>query len=87
MQGSETTVVFDATVAAIRRLLRPLATAMIKVGLTFPLFNSLAREAFVEAALEDFIVDGRPPSQSRVAILSGARSRLAGPAFLAAAER
>ncbi len=57
--------------AAIRRLLRPLATAMIKIGLTFPMFNNLAREAFVEAAREDFAVDGEPPSQSRIAILSG----------------
>jgi hypothetical protein len=44
---------------------------MIKVGLTFPMFNNLAREAFVEAAREDFAVDGEPPSQSRIAILSG----------------
>lgn len=71
MRDGGTTDSFDATVAAIRRLLRPLATAMIKVGLTFPTFNNLARRAFVEAALEDFPVDGRPPSQSRVAILSG----------------
>ena len=44
---------------------------MIKVGLTFPIFNNLAREAFVEAAREHFTVDGEPPSQSRIAILSG----------------
>jgi hypothetical protein len=44
---------------------------MIKIGLTFPMFNNLAREAFVEAAREDFAVDGEPPSQSRIAILSG----------------
>ena len=44
---------------------------MIKVGLTFPMFNNLARQAFVEAAREDFAVDGEPPSQSRLAILSG----------------
>jgi hypothetical protein len=71
VQGSEATEVFDATVAAVRRLLRPLAAAMIKVGLTFPMFNNLAREIFVQAAVEDFLVDGKPPSQSRVAILSG----------------
>lgn len=71
MRNNETKDNYDATVAAIRRLLRPLATAMIKVGLTFPTFNNLARKAFVEAALDDFPVDGKPPSQSRVAILSG----------------
>lgn len=71
VRDGETKHTYDATVAAIRRLLRPLATAMIKVGLTFPMFNNLAREAFVEAARDDFPVDGAPPSQSRVAILSG----------------
>lgn len=71
MQDSESAEILDAPVTAIRRLLRPLATAMIKVGLTFPMFNNLAREAFVEAAIEDFPVDGKPLSQSRIAILSG----------------
>ncbi|NJO38342.1 MAG: hypothetical protein HC871_12965 [Rhizobiales bacterium] len=71
MQNNESKEVVEATVLAIRSLLRPLATAMIKVGLTFPMFNNLAREAFVEAAREDFAVDGEPPSQSRIAILSG----------------
>ena len=58
VQDDEKPDVVEATVAAIRSLLRPLATAMIKVGLTFPMFNNLAREAFVEAAREDFAVDG-----------------------------
>lgn len=44
---------------------------MIKIGLTFPMFNDLARKAFVEASREDFSVDGESPNQSRIAILSG----------------
>ena len=71
VRDDETADAFEATVAAVRRLLRPLATAMIKVGLTFPIFNNLVREAFVEAARQGFAVDGEPPNQSRIAILSG----------------
>ncbi|MEZ5934316.1 MAG: DUF6502 family protein [Alphaproteobacteria bacterium] len=71
MQDDGASDILKATVAAIRSLLRPLASAMIKVGLTFPMFNDLAREAFVEAARRDFAVNGEAPSQSRIAILSG----------------
>lgn len=71
MPAIGTTAVLDATRAAVQRILRPLATAMIRAGMTFPMFSKLAREAFVEAAAEDFPVDGDPPSQSRIAILSG----------------
>jgi hypothetical protein len=68
---NRSTAVLDAIRVAVRRLLRPLARVGIRAGLTFPAFNSLAREVFIEAALEDFAVDGKPPSHSRVAILSG----------------
>lgn len=71
MPAIGTTAVLDATKAAVQHILRPLATAMIRAGMTFPMFNKLAREAFVEAAAEDFPVDGDPPNQSRIAILSG----------------
>ncbi len=71
MPAKGTTAVLEATTAAVQRILRPLATALIRAGLTFPMFNKLAREAFVEAAAADFPVDGDPPSQSRIAILSG----------------
>lgn len=61
----------DAALVAARRLLRPLASFMLKCGLTCREFTSLAKTAFVTAATEDYGIKGRPTNISRVALLTG----------------
>jgi hypothetical protein len=44
---------------------------MIDGGLTFPWLVSLLRMIYVEVAEAEFGIDGKPPTQSRVAVLTG----------------
>lgn len=56
---------------AVRRLLRPLVQLMINGEMTFPSFVDLAREVYVDVAVDDFGVGGQPGTDSRIAILTG----------------
>jgi hypothetical protein len=55
----------------LRALLRPLARLMIARGLTLPVFVATLKEVLVEVAARDFRLDGRPPSDSRISLLTG----------------
>ncbi|MEO1293796.1 MAG: DUF6502 family protein [Pseudomonadota bacterium] len=59
------------TAEAFKRLLRPLATAMIQQGIPAPAAYRLLKEAFVEAAEQDFTLDGTRATDSRVSLLTG----------------
>ena len=52
-------------------LLRPLASFMIKCGLTWREFAALAKTAFVASATDEYGIKGRPTNASRVALLCG----------------
>lgn len=65
----------QALLNAVRRLMRPMAKALIEAGITFPAFADLAREAYVNAAFDDFPIDGRTPTISRVMVLTGIHRR------------
>lgn len=56
---------------ALRRLLRPLVRALIEAGLTFPTLMELIRGLYVEVARDEFGIAGKPPTHSRIALLSG----------------
>lgn len=56
---------------ATKALLRPLVKLMIARGLTLPMLIAALKETFVEVAAQDFRLDGRPPSDSRVSLLTG----------------
>ena len=56
---------------ALIRLLRPLIKAMIDAGVTFPSMASLLRELYVDVAKRDYAMGGRPPTFSRLAMLTG----------------
>lgn len=57
----------DATL----KLLRPLARTLLRYGVSHSEFSELARKAFVEAAFEDFQLEGKKQTVSRVAVLTG----------------
>ena len=56
---------------ACRALLRPIASLMLKCGLTWREFSELSRSVFVEVAGTEYGIRGRPTNLSRVAILTG----------------
>ena len=56
---------------ALKMLLRPLARLMITKGVTAPALYALLKEVCVEVASDDFGLDGKPPTDSRVSVLTG----------------
>ena len=57
--------------SAIRRLLRPLVRILLRNGIAFGSFMEYAKQAYVDVAYHEFRVEGRKPSASRVAVLTG----------------
>lgn len=57
--------------SACRAVLRPLASMLLKCGMTWKEFSDISKSVFVEAASADYGIDGRPTNVSRVSILTG----------------
>ena len=60
-----------ALVKAVSMLSRPLIRLLIEKGITFPQFRELMKTIYVEVATEDFSLDDKKPSDSRVFVLTG----------------
>ena len=60
-----------ALVGALRKLLRPLVKLMLSQGITYPYLSDLLKGLFVEVADLDFRLDNKPPTDSRVSLVSG----------------
>jgi hypothetical protein len=60
-----------ALVRALRQLLRPLVRLMLAQGITYPYLADLLKGLFVEVADKEFRLDARPPTDSRVSLVSG----------------
>jgi len=56
---------------AVRRLLRPLVRLMIRHGITLPSIVELLKQVMVEVAIQDFPVEGKRTTDSRVSVLTG----------------
>lgn len=56
---------------ACRTVLRPLASMLLRCGMTWREFSELSKAQFVRAATEEFGIRGRPTNVSRVSILTG----------------
>ena len=57
--------------AAVRRLLRPVVRHMIGSGLTYPTFNQMVKQLFIEVAEEDFALPFKRQTDSRLAVVTG----------------
>ena len=55
----------------MKKVLRPLVRLLLRNGVAFADFSSVARRVFVEVASEDFGLPGRKQSVSRVSVLTG----------------
>lgn len=60
-----------AVVRALRRALRPLVRVMIARGLTLPSAVELLKSLMVEVADKEFGIGGKPPTDSRVSLVTG----------------
>lgn len=70
MQDDSTTIQ-RALTSALRRALRPLARLFLRHGLPFKSFAEVAKEVFVEAADQDFRLDGKRSTDARISVLTG----------------
>jgi hypothetical protein len=57
--------------AALRRLLRPIVRQMIATGLTYPTFNQMVRQLYLEIAEDDFALPFKRQTDSRLALVTG----------------
>jgi hypothetical protein len=60
-----------AALAACRALLAPVASLLLKCGLTWREFAEVSKTVFVAVATREYGIKGRPTNASRVAILTG----------------
>ena len=61
----------SAVVQTCRVLLRPIASLLLKCGMTWREFADVSKSVFVAVASQDFGLNGRPTNVSRVSILTG----------------
>ena len=57
--------------ASCRALLSPIASLVLKCGMTWREFSEISKSVFVAVATEEFGLRGRPTNVSRVSILTG----------------
>ncbi len=57
--------------SACRDVLRPLASMLLKCGMTWKGFSDISKSVFVEVASAEYGIDGRPTNVSRISILTG----------------
>lgn len=55
---------------ALRQILRPLVRLMLARGITYPYLAELLKGLFVEVADREFRLNGKPPTDSRISLLS-----------------
>ncbi len=56
---------------ALSRLLQPLFRLLLRYGVSYGSFEALARQTYVDVALDVAGLDGKKPSLSRISVLSG----------------
>ena len=61
----------SALVSAVRHILRPLVKLLLTHSITFPFLSDLLKAIYVEVATEEFRLQGKPQTDSRISLLSG----------------
>ncbi|MGI9494151.1 MAG: DUF6502 family protein [Geminicoccaceae bacterium] len=60
---------------ALRRMLRPLVKALVSHGVVFPAVVELLREVYVEVVRDEFKVEGKKQTLSRISLMTGVTRR------------
>ncbi len=58
-------------VSAVRNLLRPLVKVLLARSITYPFMSNLLKAIYVEVAADEFKLQGKPQTDSRISVLSG----------------
>jgi hypothetical protein len=61
----------SALVSAVRHVLRPLVKVLLVHSVTYPFLSNLLKSIYVEVATEEFRLQGKPQTDSRISLLSG----------------
>jgi hypothetical protein len=62
-------------VAALRRVLRPLIRLMLSHGIRFQTFCDLVKSTYIQVAEEEFRLDNKEQTDSRISLLTGVHRR------------
>ncbi|MDJ0819708.1 MAG: DUF6502 family protein [Desulfobacterales bacterium] len=62
-------------VAAVLRLLQPLARILLRNGVSYSTFSDLAKWVFIDVAAKEFGIEGRKQTTSRVSVITGLSRR------------
>ncbi|HOD35897.1 MAG TPA: DUF6502 family protein [Syntrophales bacterium] len=58
-------------VTAVARLLRPLVRVLLRNGVSYGTFADIAKRQFVDVARDEFSIEGRKQSLSRISVITG----------------
>ena len=64
-----------ALVAAVLKMLRPLARILLRNGVSFNTFSDAAKWIYIDVATKEFGIEGRKQSTSRVSVITGLSRR------------
>lgn len=67
IQDTQQTALFKA----IKRILRPMVSLMLRQGITYTAFIDLLKATYVEVADQEFVIDGKRQTDSRISVLTG----------------
>ena len=57
--------------SALQHVMRPVVRLMLKKGVTYTSFANLLKQVFVDVAEHEFRLDDKPPTDSRISLLTG----------------
>ncbi len=63
--------IYKSVIAASPLFLRPVIRILLRAGITYKQFATIARSIFVDVAAEEYGINGRKTNTSRIAILTG----------------
>ncbi|OMH32201.1 hypothetical protein BGP75_15315 [Motiliproteus sp. MSK22-1] len=66
MKGTQSLVLF-----AVKKLMRPLVRTMIHFEISYPVFIRMLKSLYVEVAEQEFQLDGKHNTDSRISLLTG----------------
>ena len=61
----------EGLLAALRRIVRPVARLLIARSIPFPVVSAMLRGVYIDVAVNDFPLDGKAQTDSRVTLLTG----------------
>ena len=61
----------SSLISAVRHILRPIVRLLLSHSITFPFMSNLLKSIYVEVATEEFRLQGKPQTDSRISLLSG----------------